>query len=100
MQYYLSPFSQGISSLFYLLQLYFSLLVVLIHTTQMTILAKNLPLLLGSTTLLSYAALQAYLLKRNNSMYLSSASELKDEDQAVLYLDRLCELISKVENEE
>jgi hypothetical protein len=66
----------------------------------MGMLAENLLILLGSTTMLSYTALQAYLLRRNSAMYLSSASDLKDEHQALLYLDRLCGLISKVENEE
>jgi hypothetical protein len=61
-------------------------------------LSQNLALLLGIMTLLSYSALHAYLLRRNSTMYLSSANDLKDEDQAILYLDRLCELITKVEN--
>jgi hypothetical protein len=47
-------------------------------------------------TLLSYSALNSYISRRNSDMFLSSAADLKEEDQAILYLDRLCDLITKV----
>lgn len=49
---------------------------------------------------LEYAALTAYIARRNSDMCLSSAAELKDEEQAGVYLERLCEMITKVEKEE
>lgn len=33
-------------------------------------------------------------------MFLSNAADLKDDQQAMLYLERLCDLMEKVENEE
>lgn len=64
------------------------------------LLSTNLIFILIIMTLLSYSALNSYLTRRNSVITLSSASELKEEDQAILYLDRLCELINKVEREE
>lgn len=64
------------------------------------LLSTNLIFILIIMTLLSYSALNSYLTRRNSTITLSSASELKDEDHAILYLDRLCELINKVEREE
>lgn len=64
------------------------------------LLSTNLIFILIIMTLLSYSALNSYLTRRNSTITLSSASELKEEDQAILYLDQLCELINKVEREE
>lgn len=100
MQYYLSPFSQNVSSLFYFLELNTSLLVLLFYLLNLEIISANLLFLLVIMTLLEYSALNAYVSRRNKNMFLSSAADLKSEDDALLYLDRLCELITKVENEE
>lgn len=100
MQYYLSPFSQNVSSLFYFLELNASLLILLFYLLNLEIISANLVFLLIIMTLLEYSALNAYVSRRNKNMFLSSAADLKSEDDAILYLDRLCELITKVENEE
>lgn len=60
------------------------------------LLSTNLLFILIIMTLLSYSALNSYLSRRNSCIILSSAADLKEEDQAILYLDRLCELINKV----
>lgn len=96
MQYYLSPFSQNVSSLFYFLELNASFLVLLYYVLNLELLSANLVFLLIIMTLLEYSALNAYVSRRNKNMFLSSAAELKSEDDAILYLDRLCELITKV----
>lgn len=99
MQYYLSPFSQNVSSFLYFLELNVSLLVLLFYVLNLDLISANLIFLLIIMTLLEYSALNAYISRRNKNMFLSSAVDLKSEDDAILYLDRLCELITKVENE-
>jgi hypothetical protein len=89
-----------VSALLYWVELYLSLLVVLVYLMDFQLIEENMLFLLATMTLLSYSALSAYLARRDSRLYLSSASELQDEDQAILYLDRLCELVTKVENEE
>jgi hypothetical protein len=67
---------------------------------KLALLTENLYLIMSIMTALEYAALTAYISRRNSDMCLSSAGELKDEEQAGLYLECLCKLISKVEKEE
>lgn len=90
MQYYLSPFSQNVSSLIYFLGLNTSLLVFLFYILNLDLISANLIFLLIIMTLLEYSALNAYITRRNRNMFLSSAADLKNEDDAILYLDRLC----------
>jgi hypothetical protein len=93
-------FAQSISSLFYFVELDLSLLAFAIYLLKLDLLSENLFFILLLMTLLEFSALNAYITRRNANMYLSSAADLKDEQQAILYLERLCELISKVEKEE
>lgn len=100
MQFYLGDLAQSISSLFYFVELNLSLLAFAIYLLKLDLLSENLFLILILMTLLEFSALNAYITRRNSNMYLSSATDLKEEEQAVLYLERLCELVSKVDKEE
>ena len=84
------------SSLFYFIELYLSMLVSANYLFGIELLSANLIFILIIMTLLSYSALNSYLTRRNSAITLSSASDLKEEDQAILYLDRLCELINQI----
>jgi len=47
-------------------------------------------------TLLANAALDAYLKQRQALLFLSSAIEVKGEDEALLYIDCLAELARQI----
>lgn len=51
-------------------------------------------------TVLAYKALSSFLKQRQQNMFLSKSSEVKGEEEAMLYLGCLEELAKKVENEE
>jgi len=59
-------------------------------------LASNLLFLVVTMTLLANAALDAYLKQRQALLFLSSAIEVKGEDEALLYIDCLAELARQI----
>ena len=96
----MSPFAQQIGSQFFLMELNLGVIALAEASSQLHLIASNLPFLLFTMTFLGKMALNAFLHQRLNRLYLSSASEVKGEEEAALYLDCLGELARKVENEE
>lgn len=62
----------------------------------MTLVETNMIFIIVLIASLSYIGLNAYNIHRKALVFLSNASTLKNEDEALMYLDRMCELISIV----
>lgn len=78
MQFYLGNFSQSVSNLFFFVELNLAFLALAYRAFKLPLLSENLYLIMFIMTGLEYAALTAYIARRNSDMSLSSASELKD----------------------
>ena len=71
--------------------------VTLLQTDLVT---ANIAYILIIMSGLAFCSLLVYLQRRDAELYLSSAHDIRDEVEALLYLDCLAELSRKVENEE
>lgn len=99
LKYSIHPFAQSVTSFTFFLEFNLSVIAVVYSISRLEPIIVNLPFLVLVMTVLSYYAMVTYLTWRESEFYLSNASEMKEEEEVILYLDCLEELARKVENE-
>ena len=87
--YYVNPFSQKIGTKFFLSELNLGIIAFSFAVSDLDLIVQNLPYILLNMTFLSNMSLNTYLRQRRTHMYLSRSSEIKGENQAMLYLECL-----------
>ena len=67
---------------------------------RINLISTNFIYILGVMTSFAYISFSVYMETRDRSFFLSSANDIKTEEDALIYLNCLKELVRKIENGE